>query len=64
MVKIDMDIPSSCYTCKLSTYDYNNCDGYWKACPILGDDISPLNVDTYTKKRHKDCPLIEVAKND
>ena len=57
MIKIDIDMPTSCDVCDFyykGEYGHDYCD-----FPMMGEI-----VDDYIASRHPLCPLIEVKEGD
>ena len=54
MIKIDIEMPESCYMCKYNEpLDFGCMTNFY--CKFTGDNVGKVK----TSKRHENCPLIE-----
>ena len=69
MIKIDMEMPESCYKCRFSNFD--GCrgflaSGFWNwSCIAMDNDKFLINFNEFDPREsrsevYKKCPLIEV----
>ena len=67
MIKIDIEMPKSCYTCKLCI-NCDACEGYEMRCALIGPvGYDPASANDLINdapicpedRRHKKCPLVE-----